>query len=118
MQDRKQERPSQITDGVDTPTGQIWSEEITQTPIPDLGWTQHYDIIKELADCYAGVGDFKSALHYYDKAANLGPDEPGPYVGMGVVALQQGPEARVACGHQFAHEGWRLPDLPRADGHG
>ncbi|MBN1124166.1 MAG: tetratricopeptide repeat protein [Sedimentisphaerales bacterium] len=103
MQDREQEQPSQITDGVDTPTGQIWPEEITGTPIPDLGWTQHYDVVKELADCYAGVGDFQSALHYYDKAANLGPDEPGPYVGMGVIALQQNrPDDaetafRVAC---------------------
>ncbi|MBN1818501.1 MAG: tetratricopeptide repeat protein [Sedimentisphaerales bacterium] len=103
MQDREQEQPAQITDGVDTPTGQIWPEEITRTPIPDLGWTQYYDIVKELADCYAGVGDFPSALHYYDKAATLGPDEPGPYVGMGVVALQQDrlDEAetafRVAC---------------------
>lgn len=50
---------------------------------------QHYELLQELGDCYTVVGNFKQAQQCYDKAANLCPDEPGPYVGMGVVSLQQ-----------------------------
>ena len=51
--------------------------------------TQHYEVLQELADCYTSVGDYERAQRYYEKAASLGPDEPGPYVGLGVVALQK-----------------------------
>lgn len=50
---------------------------------------QHYDVLQELGDCYTSIGDYAQAQRYYEKAASLGPDEPGPYVGLGVVALQQ-----------------------------
>ena len=50
---------------------------------------QHYDVLQELGDCYTSIGDYAQAHRYYEKAASLGPDEPGPYVGLGVVALQQ-----------------------------
>ena len=50
--------------------------------------TQHYEAIQELGDCYTSVGNYKLAQQYYEKAANLAPDEPDPYVGLGVVALQ------------------------------
>jgi tetratricopeptide (TPR) repeat protein len=63
---------------------------ITETQIPDNGWTQHYDVVKELGDCHAMVGDYRQAQECYDKAAVLAPDEAGPYVGSGVVALQTG----------------------------
>jgi tetratricopeptide (TPR) repeat protein len=65
--------------------------------------TQHYELLQELGDCYAVVGNFVQAQQCYDKAANLCPDEPGPYVGMGVVSLQQNhlddaeTAFRVAC---------------------
>jgi len=103
MHEQPSDKPDQITDGVDTPTGQVWSEEVRGTPIPDLGWTQRYDVAKELGDCYASVGDHASAGRCYDRAAVLGPDEPGPYVGMGVIALQESrvddaeTAFRVAC---------------------
>ena len=45
--------------------------------------TQRYEVLRELGDCYASVGN-------YEKAASLGPDEADPYVGLGVVAMQQG----------------------------
>jgi len=103
MHEQPWEPGEQITDGVDTPTGQVWEETVRGTPIPDLGWTQRYDVAKELGDCYATVGDHEAAGRCYDRAAVLGPDEPGPYVGMGVIALQEGrledaeTAFRVAC---------------------
>ncbi len=65
--------------------------------------TQHYEVLQELGDCYASVGNYAQAQHCYEKAASMGPDEPGPYVGLGVIALQKNlpDEAeiafRVAC---------------------
>jgi Flp pilus assembly protein TadD len=65
--------------------------------------TQHYDVLRELGDCYTSVGNYSQAHHCYEKAATLGPDEPGPYVGLGVAALQVGKlddaeiAFRVAC---------------------
>jgi tetratricopeptide (TPR) repeat protein len=51
--------------------------------------TQHYEVLQELGDCYASIGNYSQAQQYYEKAAVLSPDEAGPYVGLGVVALQQ-----------------------------
>jgi tetratricopeptide (TPR) repeat protein len=51
--------------------------------------TQYYDVLQELGDCYTSVGNGDQAQRCYEKAASLGPDEPGPYVGLGVVALQK-----------------------------
>ena len=64
--------------------------DITQentTEQPDL--TQHYEVLQELGDCYTSVGNYVQAQRCYEKAASLGPDEPGPYVGLGVVGLQK-----------------------------
>jgi tetratricopeptide (TPR) repeat protein len=64
---------------------------------------QHYELLQELGDCYTAVGNLRQAQQCYDKAANLFPDEPGPYVGLGVVCLQQNQlddaqtAFRVAC---------------------
>ncbi len=64
---------------------------------------QHYDVMKELGDCYASTGEFEKAQQCYDKASSLGPDEAGPYIGLGVIALQSGllddaeMAFRVAC---------------------
>ncbi len=51
--------------------------------------TQHYEVSQELGDCYTSVGNYTQAQKYYEKAAVLSPDEAGPYVGLGVVALQK-----------------------------
>ncbi len=51
--------------------------------------TQHYEVLQELGDCYTSVGNYTQAQQYYEKAAVLSPDEAGPYVGLGVVALQK-----------------------------
>jgi len=51
--------------------------------------TQHYEVMQELGDCYASIGNHVEAQRCYEKAASLAPDEPGPYVGLGVVALQK-----------------------------
>jgi tetratricopeptide (TPR) repeat protein len=50
---------------------------------------QHYEVLRELGDCYTSVGDYSQAQRCYEKAASLGPDEPGPYVGLGVAAIQK-----------------------------
>ena len=78
--------------------------DITQdSSIAEHNSTQHYEVLRELGDCYATVGRYEQAQHYYEKAASLGPDEPGPYVGLGVVALQKNQlddaeiAFRVAC---------------------
>ena len=65
--------------------------------------TQHYEVLRELGDCHTSVGNYAEAQRCYEKAASLGPDEPGPYVGLGVTAMQKArlDEAeiafRVAC---------------------
>lgn len=51
--------------------------------------TQQYESLQELGDCYVSVGNYAQAQQSYEKAAILAPDEPGPYVGLGVVALQK-----------------------------
>lgn len=48
-----------------------------------------YERLQELADCHTSVGNYGQAQLCYEKAANLAPDEPGPYLGLGVVALQE-----------------------------
>jgi len=64
--------------------------DITQdNSIAEHNSTQHYEVLQELGDCYTTVGSYEQAQRYYEKAASLGPDEPGPYVGLGVVALQK-----------------------------
>jgi cytochrome c-type biogenesis protein CcmH/NrfG len=58
--------------------------------VPDQGWSQHYDVLQEVGDCFATMGDYSQAQECYEQAAVLSPDEPGPYLGTGVIALQQG----------------------------
>jgi tetratricopeptide (TPR) repeat protein len=65
--------------------------------------TESYEVLQELGDCYTSMGNYTEAHKCYEKAAGLGPDEPGPYVGLGVLALQQNQlddaeiSFRVAC---------------------
>lgn len=58
--------------------------------LPDHGWTQHFEIVQELGDCYVQLGDYEQARACYEKAAMLEPDDAAPYVGTGVIALQKG----------------------------
>jgi tetratricopeptide (TPR) repeat protein len=50
---------------------------------------QHYEVLQELGDCYTFTGNLVKAKSCYEKAASLAPDEAGPHVGLGVVALQK-----------------------------
>ncbi len=65
--------------------------------------TQHYELLMELADCLTSVGKYEEAQQHYEKATSLDPDAAGPYLGLGVVALQKNlPEDaaiafKVAC---------------------
>jgi Flp pilus assembly protein TadD len=51
---------------------------------------QHYEVLRELGDCYTSVGNYSQAHRCYEKAALLAPDEADPYVGLGVGAIQKG----------------------------
>lgn len=64
--------------------------DVTQdNNVTEHNCTQHYEVLQELGDCYASVGNYDHAQRYYEKAALLGPDEADPYVGLGVVAVQK-----------------------------
>jgi tetratricopeptide (TPR) repeat protein len=52
--------------------------------------TQHYDVLIDLGDCLATVGNSAPASECYEQAAQIEPDRAEPYVGLGVVALQKG----------------------------
>ncbi|MCE5186748.1 MAG: tetratricopeptide repeat protein [Planctomycetaceae bacterium] len=65
-------------------------DTLNRTRLPDRGWAQHFEIVQELGDCYVQLGDYEQARDCYEKAAALEPDEAGPYVGTGIIALQQG----------------------------
>lgn len=60
--------------------------------------TQSYHVLQELGDCYASVGNYERAQGCYEKAASLEPDVAEPYVGLGVIALQNNlfDEAKIA----------------------
>ena len=66
--------------------------------IKDQNLTQDYHSLQELGDCYCSVDNFEYAKQCYEKAAVLEPDEAGPYIGLGVVAMQQQlfEDARIA----------------------
>ena len=63
----------------------ITRENVAEEHDPPL----HYEALQELGDCYTSVGNYAQAQHCYEKAASMGPDEPGPYIGLGVIALQK-----------------------------
>jgi tetratricopeptide (TPR) repeat protein len=60
-----------------------------QNKLKEHNTTQHYELLQQLGDCYTSVGSYDRAKKSYEQAASLGPDEPGPYIGLGVVELQQ-----------------------------
>lgn len=51
---------------------------------------ERYAVLKELGDCHAAVGDAAAARQCYQDACNLAPEETGTYVGMGLLAAQDG----------------------------
>jgi tetratricopeptide (TPR) repeat protein len=51
--------------------------------------TQRYEVLMEMADCLTSVGKYDQAQQHYEKAAVFAPDAAGPYIGLGVVALQK-----------------------------
>jgi tetratricopeptide (TPR) repeat protein len=54
------------------------------------GLTQHYDVLKEMGDCYAALTQYGRARACYNEAAAIAPEEAGPYVGLGVLEIQEG----------------------------
>ena len=50
---------------------------------------RQFESLQELGHCYTSVGQYAEAERCYEKTAILSPDEPGPYVGLGLVAMQK-----------------------------
>ena len=61
-----------------------------KTKLPNYGVRQHFEVMQEMGDCHTQLGEYEQAKECYQKAAWLEPDEAGPYVGTGVIALQEG----------------------------
>jgi tetratricopeptide (TPR) repeat protein len=53
-------------------------------------FTQRYDVLIDLGDCHATVGNIAPAKDCYERAAEIEPDKAEPYLGLGVIALQNG----------------------------
>ena len=49
----------------------------------------NFTAVQEMGDCCTSVGQFDSGQRCYERAASLEPDDPRPYIGLGVIALQQ-----------------------------
>jgi len=62
----------------------------TENFVVEEGIDQHYEVLKELGDCHASLGNHDRARHCYEEAAVLAPEKSGPAVGLGVVAIQTG----------------------------
>ena len=60
--------------------------ELDRTEIPK----QHHDVLQELGQCYAALAEYDRARTCYREAAAVAPAEPGPYVGLGLLAVQEG----------------------------
>jgi len=56
--------------------------------VVEEGLHQHYEVLKELGDCHASLGNHDRARQCYEEAAALAPERAGPAVGLGVVELQ------------------------------
>jgi Flp pilus assembly protein TadD len=74
-----------------------------ENTVEEPNTTQHYEVLQEFGDCHTSLGNYIEAQRCYEKAAELGPDEPRPYVGLGVIALEKNQledaeiAFRVAC---------------------
>jgi tetratricopeptide (TPR) repeat protein len=49
---------------------------------------QHFEVLEELGNSYATLGQYERAEDCYTAAALLEPHRAGPFIGLGVVALQ------------------------------
>ena len=47
-----------------------------------------FEVFRDLGVYYTSTGNYAQAQEYYEKAAVLWPDESGPYVGLGMISLQ------------------------------
>lgn len=82
---------------------EIETEQCSDVFVEQNNAVQHYAVLMEYGDCLVNVGKLDEAQKHYEKAALLSPDAAGPYVGLGVVALQKNQledadiAFRVAC---------------------
>jgi tetratricopeptide (TPR) repeat protein len=76
----------------------------TEGFLVEEGLDQRYEVLKELGDCHASLGNFDRARHCYAEASLLAPNRAGPHVGRGVVAIQMGclAEAKEAFGEALS----------------
>ncbi len=75
---------------------------------------QHYEVLEELAECYAALSEYDQARKCYTEAAALDPHKGAPYVGLGVIAIQAGRLDEAERAFQIAKE--IQPDCAEAYG--
>lgn len=56
--------------------------------LPEEGTRQHFEILTELGQCHVSIGNFDRAKECFEHAAQLDGDAAEPYLGLGVVAMQ------------------------------
>lgn len=61
----------------------------TLNTLPEQGTNQHFEVVNELGQCYVNMGDYDRAKECFEKAATIDTDSAEPYLGLGVVAIQQ-----------------------------
>ena len=62
----------------------------TPEPIGSDGATDINEILADLGDCYAAMGNEPEARACYEKARDLAPGESGPHLALGAIAMQAG----------------------------
>ena len=45
--------------------------DVLKTHMPDHGWSQHYELVRDMGDCYTQLGNYDPARQCYEKAATL-----------------------------------------------
>lgn len=63
--------------------------DTVEKTMPEEGTSQSYEIVVELGQCYVSVGDYDKAKECFAQATTLDTDAAEPYVGLGVIAMQQ-----------------------------
>jgi len=87
---------------------------IAEHVVVEEGLQQHYEVLKELGDCHASLGNHDRARQCYEEAAVLAPEKAGPWVGIGVVELQS--DNPDAADRAFRRAAQIEPDCAEADG--
>ena len=62
----------------------------TPKPFGNAGPADRNEILADLGDCYAAMGNEPEARACYEKARDLAPGDSGPHLALGAIAMQAG----------------------------